>query len=80
VSNTRLIINRVPTGSDGQPTLPLELSKFIDEKGLTLAGLIPLDPMVAEYDVVGRPLVQLPQESPARRAVEAAFDSLDGLL
>jgi CO dehydrogenase maturation factor len=80
VSNTRLIINRVPTGSDDEPALPLELSEFIDEKGLKLAGLIPMDPLVAEYDVVGQPLVQLPQESPARRAVEAAFDSLDGVL
>jgi CO dehydrogenase maturation factor len=80
VSNTRLILNRVLTGSDGQPALPPELGKFIDEKGLKLAGLIPMDPLVAEYDVLGRPLVQLPPESPARRAVHAAFDSLDGLL
>jgi hypothetical protein len=29
---------------------------------------------------VGRPLVQLPHESPARRAVEDTFRSLDGLL
>jgi CO dehydrogenase maturation factor len=80
VGNTRLIVNRVPLGSDGDPALPAELSQFIEEKGLTLAGLIPMDPLVAEYDIVGRPLVQLPQESPARRAMEAAFDSLDGVL
>lgn len=80
VGNTRLIVNRVPADDQGKPSLDPHLGQFIEEKQLKLAGLIPVDPLVAEYDAEGRPLVELPQESPARRAVEAAFDSLDGLL
>jgi CO dehydrogenase maturation factor len=80
VGNVRLIVNRVTTNSEGQPSLPPHLSQFIEDKQLRLAGLIPMDPLVAEYDAVGRPLIELPHDSPARQAVEAAFDSLDGML
>ncbi len=80
VGHIRLIINRVPTNEDGKTILARQLEQFITDKQLGLAGLIPLDPLVAEYDTVGRPLVELPAETPARRALEAAFDSLNGLL
>jgi CO dehydrogenase maturation factor len=80
VGDIRLMVNRVPTNEEGEPALAPPLEQFIRDKQLELAGVIPLDPLVAEYDSVGRPLVQLPPESPARRAVEAAFHSLEGLL
>jgi CO dehydrogenase maturation factor len=80
VGHIRLMVNRVPTNAEGQPALAPALEQFIEEKQLELAGVVPLDPLVAEYDSVGRPLVQLPPESPARRAVEAAFASLEDLL
>lgn len=80
VGHIRLIVNRVPMNDKGEPVLATELEQFISKKQLELAGLIPLDPVVAEYDTIGRPLVELPEETPARRAVETAFDSLDGLL
>jgi len=80
VGHIRLIVNRVPTDESGQPVLPPQLEEYIREKGLELAGIIPVDPLVAEFDTVGRPLVELPRESPARRAVEDTFRSLNGLL
>jgi CO dehydrogenase maturation factor len=80
VGHIRLLVNRVPTNESGEAVLAPHLTQFIEERNLKLAGVIPLDPLVAEYDSVGRPLVQLPHDSPARRAVETAFDSLDGLL
>ena len=80
VGHMRLIVNRVPTDESGEPVLAPDLERFIEDRELELAGVIPLDPLVAEFDTVGRPLVQLPQTSPARQAVEAAFDFLDGLL
>ncbi len=80
VSHVRLIVNRVPTDDGGQPALSPQLLQSISDRQLTLAGLIPVDPLVAEFDTVGRPLIELPRESPARRAVEATFHSLDGLL
>lgn len=78
--NIRLIVNRVPTSEEGEPILAPQLKQFIADKQLKLAGLIPLDPLVAEYDTVGRPLVELPPETPARRSLEAAIDSLNGLI
>ncbi|TKJ31841.1 MAG: ATP-binding protein [Chloroflexi bacterium B3_Chlor] len=80
VGHIRLIVNRVPPNEEGKPELAPQLETFIADKQLQLAGLIPLDPLVSEYDAAGRPLVELPEETPARRAVKAAFDSLDGLL
>jgi CO dehydrogenase maturation factor len=35
-----------------------------------VAGTIPLDSMVMEYDLKGRPLFELPADSPALKAVE----------
>jgi len=73
-------VNRVPTDESGQPILSPQLEGFINDRQLKLAGVIPMDPLVAEFDTVGRPLIELPRESPARQAVEATFRSLDGLL
>ncbi len=80
VGHIRLVVNRVPTDEQGDPALASQLEQFIADSQLKLAGLIPLDPMVAEFDAAGRPLVELPEEAPARLAVEAIFHSLDGLL
>ena len=80
VGHIRLIVNRVPRDESGDPVLASHLEQFIEDKKLKLAGVIPMDTLVAEYDTVGRPLVDLPQESSARKAVEAAFIALDGLL
>jgi CO dehydrogenase maturation factor len=80
VGHVRLIVNRVPTDESGQPILSPELEQSVSERKLELAGVIPVDPIVAEFDAVGRPLIELPRESAARRAVEATFRSLDGLL
>ena len=80
VGQVRLIVNRVPTDKSGEPVLTPNLTRFIEDKQLRLAGVIPMDPLVAEYDSLGLPLVQLPHEAPARQAIEKAFDSLDGLL
>ncbi len=46
------------------------LKEEIEKTGLTLAGQIPLDPMVAEYDLKGKPLVELPEDSTAYDAVK----------
>jgi CO dehydrogenase maturation factor len=80
VGQIRLIINRVPTDDRGEPMLAGELRQFVEAKQLELLGLIPADPTVAEYDALGRPLVDLPAETPARRALEAVFSALEGLL
>ena len=80
VGHIRLIINRVPANVRGELTLAPQLEQFMRSRQLVLAGLIPSDPLVAEYDTLGRPLVELPIEAPARRALQDVFDSLNGLL
>jgi len=80
VSYIRLIVNRVSVDGDGQPSLAPQLEGVIRENGLELAGLIPEDSTVADYDALGKPLIDLPQESPIRSAMEDLFQALDGLL
>jgi len=41
-----------------------------------LAGLIPQDPLVAEYDGQGQPTYKLPGDSVALKAVHAIFSRL----
>jgi len=79
VGDIQLIVNRVPTDGSGEPKLVPELEQAIAENGLKLVGLIPEDSTVGEYDAKGRPLIELPPESPARQAVEEIIKSLDGL-
>lgn len=52
------------------------LTEEIQKTGLNLAGIIPLDPMVTEYDISGKALFQLPAESPAVRAVHEILDKV----
>lgn len=49
--------------------LPERLSEMIAGNGLALGGVIPNDPMVVEYSYDGRPVLELPGESPAVAAV-----------
>ena len=64
VGRAYLVINRV----DGE--LPPPIRHGIEELGLDLIGTLPNDPQVAEFDVVGRPLIELDGDSPIYRAVK----------
>ena len=63
----KLIVNRAPGG-----VLPSGVAEEIKEHGLDLAGVIPQDDMVFEYDGEGKPTSQLTGESAAR----AEFDKI----
>lgn len=52
------------------------LKEEIGKTGLKLAGIIPNDPMITEYDVKSRPLFELPADSSAVKAVYGILDSL----
>jgi CO dehydrogenase maturation factor len=68
---TGLIVNRAPGGeiNDG-------IREEIARQGLVLFGVIPQDTMVFDYDSAGKPLVQLPAESPARAALGKIIQTL----
>ncbi len=66
-----LIINRV-TGDEGQ-----ELRKLAESLGLEVAGLVPQDKNVFEYDLRGRAIIELPGGSDAVKAVYEILDKFE---
>jgi CO dehydrogenase maturation factor len=61
VGRVCLVVNRVRNG------LPQELRKAIDEYGLELVATIPEDQNLTDLDIKGKPIVELPEDSPLRR-------------
>ena len=70
VGRTALIVNRVANGLSDRAAAEIEA------QGLELAGLIPEDPLIAEFDSQGRPTYQLPADSPALQAAYEIFAKL----
>ncbi|AVX20657.1 MULTISPECIES: AAA family ATPase [Carboxydocella] len=70
VKNIYLVITKVlPTGIE-------ELKPEIEATGLEVVGTIPYDEVVARYDLAGKPLVELPADSPSVLAVKNIFSKL----
>ena len=65
-----LVINRI-SGNEGE-----QLKTLAENSGLSVAGLVPYDSMVLDYDLHGRPIVQLPADSIAVKAVFGILDTL----
>jgi len=59
-----LVVNR----ADG---VPPAVAQEIEASGLPLAGLVPEDPQVVNYELEGRPVLDLPDDAAAVRAAEA---------
>jgi CO dehydrogenase maturation factor len=72
VKRSVLIVNRTPDGNskDGM------LLKAIEQQGVEFAGFVPEDEMIFEYDISGRPLIELPPESKALTRYFALLDTL----
>jgi CO dehydrogenase maturation factor len=49
---------------------------ILKEGGLELAGTVPADETVYEFDLNGRPTIQMPEDSPSVRAAFEIFDKL----
>jgi CO dehydrogenase maturation factor len=71
VGRAALVVNRTANG------LSERAQTEIAAQGLELAGLIPQDPLVAEFDSEGRPTYNLPKDS---AALKAAYGILSKLL
>ena len=52
------------------------LQPEIEKTGLDFLGTIPLDPMIAEYDVRGQALLELPDDAPSVQAANAILQKL----
>jgi CO dehydrogenase maturation factor len=70
VGRTVLIVNRVTNGLSPKTT------EEIATQGLELAGLIPEDSQLGEFDSQGRPTFTLPADSPALKGAYVIFDRL----
>ncbi|MBW2058182.1 MAG: AAA family ATPase [Deltaproteobacteria bacterium] len=70
VGRAFLLLNRVENGP--QP----EIVSQADKLSLPVAGVIPADPVVYQYDLEGRPTSTLPRDSVALRASWEIFDKL----
>jgi len=71
VKELYLIVNRVP-----EEGLSDDIKAAIESYGLKLAGTVPLDAKVFEYDNKGIPLVKLPKDSVAVSATRHIFDEV----
>ncbi len=70
VGKVGLILNRV------RGELSPEMKKKIDESDLNVIALIPEDPDMASLEMDGRPVTELPQESPLQLKVREIAESL----
>jgi len=70
VGKVGLIVNRV------KGELSPEIKKVIDESGLQVIAMIPEDPDMAGLEMKGRPVTELPQESPLQLKVKEIAEGL----
>ena len=71
VGTMQLIINQARNG------IPKEVEKRIEEIGVPLAGVIQDDDLLREYDGVGRPLIELPENSSTVQKLEEIVGSIN---
>ncbi len=71
IENAYLIINRLPPAA-----MPPALQGAIDQVDVPLLGTIPEAPEVAEFDLSGRPLVEMDDDSPVYVAVAAMLEKI----
>ncbi len=65
-----VILNRV----NGE--LPGAIRSAVDRAGLHLAGCVPEDALISQYDTEGRPTVELPDDADAVRALDEIFEAV----
>ncbi len=66
--HTLLVANKI------DPELLPYFNKTAEELGLEIAGYIPDDSLVAEYNLAGKPIIDLPDDAPSVQAFEKMFD------
>jgi len=72
VKRSVLIVNRVQEGTREDQSL----LQAIGQQSVEFAGFVPADELIFEYDLNGRPLVQLPADSKALTSFYSVLDKL----
>jgi CO dehydrogenase maturation factor len=70
IENAWLVINRAPAH------IPTALQAAIDKLDIPVAGFIPADEELADFEFSGRPLVQLGDESPVYKATASIMQKI----
>jgi CO dehydrogenase maturation factor len=70
VAKSYLIINQAKSD------LPSEVMDLISQDGVELAGTVPADDTVYEYDLKGKPTITIEEENPAVKAIFEIFDRI----
>jgi len=70
VGKSYLIINQAKS------ELPQEVLDLVSQDGLELAGTVPADDAVYEYDLKGKPTIDIDEDNPAVKSVFAIFDKI----
>jgi len=70
VGKIYLAVNRVKDG------LPQEIAKAIGDFGLESIASIPEDPYLADLEIKGKPIIELPEDSPLRLGAKAIISKL----
>ena len=70
VGKSHLIINQAKSD------MPQEVLDIISQDGLELAGTVPADDAVYEYDLKGKPTIEIGEDNPAVQAVFSIFDRI----
>jgi CO dehydrogenase maturation factor len=68
VGSVFLVVNRVRNG------LPEEIGKAIADFGLNIIAAISEDPNLPDLEIKGKPIIELPQDSPLRAGVQKIID------
>ena len=71
VKERGVIVNRVPDG-----ILPPVVQREVEATGLPLLATVPLDTNITALDAVGSAIAAIPQDSPARLAIEAMLEKM----
>jgi CO dehydrogenase maturation factor len=72
VKRVVLIVNRVQDGTREDQSL----LNAIKQQNVEFAGFVPADELIFEYDLNGRPLIQLPADSKALTSFYSVLDNL----
>jgi len=70
VKEKHLVVDRAPE------VLDPGFSEEIQKQGLDLLGTVPMDPFISGYEMKGKPLLGLPDESPAVRIVAEMMEKM----
>lgn len=85
IGRSYLLLNRVSAfvglggGASGAVSLPAAVEANVAATGLDLLGMIPRDDMLEEFSLTGRPIWELPKDSPAWQTLDQLLGQVLGL-